>query len=56
MAQDQSLLQKVKFLLGFYLKIVIQWGQWTFGAGSLLGQILASEGASLHHPSRENHV
>ena len=34
---------KVKFLLGYYLKTVIQWGQWTFG-GSLLGQILASEG------------
>ena len=44
MVQDQWLQQKVKLLLGYYIKIVIQWGQWTFGGGSLLGQILASEG------------
>ena len=44
MVQDQWLQQKVEFLLGYYLKIVIQWGQWTIGRGSLLEQILASEG------------
>ena len=43
MVQDQWPQQKVKFLLGYYLKIIIQWGQWTFGGGSLLSQILASE-------------
>ena len=46
--------QKTKFLLGYYLKLVIQSGQWSFGGGSLLGRILAMSGASLHHPSREN--
>ena len=44
MVQDQWLQQKVKFLFDSYLKIVLQWGQWTFDAESLLGQILASEG------------
>ena len=47
--QDQWLQQKMKFLIGFYLKIVIQWVQWTFVGGvcvgdDLLGGILASEG------------
>ena len=47
--QDQWLQQKMKFLIGFYLKIVIQWVQWTFVGGvcvgdGLLGGILASEG------------
>ena len=56
MVQDQWLQQEMKFLLGYYLKIVIQWGQWTFGGRNLLGGILASEGTSFHHPSRENPV
>ena len=39
----------MKFLIGYYLKIVFQWGQWSFGGGvcvgdGLLGGILASEG------------
>ena len=34
---DQWLQQKVKFFLGFYLKLVIQWGKWTFGGGESIG-------------------
>ena len=30
MVQDQLLQQKMKFLLGYYLEIVIHWWQWTF--------------------------
>ena len=37
----------MKFLLGYNLKVVIQWWQWTFGGGSLLGEILASGGRGL---------
>ena len=33
---------KNEILVGFNLKAVIQWGWWTFGWGSLLGEILAS--------------
>ena len=41
---------KNEVLMGYNLKAVIQWGQWTFGGGSLLG------GTSLYPPSRENPV
>ena len=60
MVQDQWLQQKIKFLIGYYLKIVIQWGKYGGGGsgvcvcvcvwgggrggGSLLGGILANEG------------
>ena len=44
MVQDQWPQQKVEFSLGYYFKIVIQWGQWTFGGGSILAQIVASQG------------
>ena len=37
MVQDQWLQQKMKFLLGYNLKIVIQWVRWTFGGVSLRG-------------------
>ena len=37
MVQDQWLQQKMKFLLGYNLKIVIQWVRWTVGGVSLLG-------------------
>ena len=55
MVQDQWLQQRMKFLIGYYLKIVIQWGQWTFGGavcvgGGLLGGIFASEGDFLPSP------
>ena len=47
----------MKFLLGYNLKIVIQWGHRNFGGGSLLGRISANGGrASLRHRSRENPV
>ena len=49
MVQDPSLQEKVEFLLGYYLKFVIQWGQWTFGGGSLLGKFWLVKGTSLHH-------
>ena len=39
MVQDQWLQQKMKFLIGYYLKIVIQWGQWTFGGGCVCGLV-----------------
>ena len=44
MVQDQWLQQKMKLLLDYNLKIVIQLGKWTFSGESLLGKILASEG------------
>ena len=47
MVQAQWLQQKMKFLLGFNLKIVIQWAWWTFGWGILLGEILASAGGGI---------
>ena len=47
---------KSEVLIGLLLKNCYQWGQWTFGGGSLLGQILASEGDFPHHASRENPV
>ena len=37
MVQDRWLQQKMKLLLGYNLKIVIQWVRWTFGGVSLRG-------------------
>ena len=54
MVQDQWLQQKMKLLLGYNLKIVIQWGQWTFGGRLYWGKFWLV--TSLHHPSRENPV
>ena len=59
MVQDQWLQQKKKFLLGYYLKIVIQWGQRTFGGGRggvYWDKFWLVRGTSLHHPSRKNPV
>ena len=44
MVQEQWLQLKMKFLLDFNMKIIIEWGGWgggggsTFGRGSLLGE------------------
>ena len=35
MVQDQWLQQKIKFLIGYYLKIVIQWGKYGGGGGGV---------------------
>ena len=51
---------KMKFLLGYNLKIVIQWGQWTSGGGSLQGGFWLVWGGggwtSFHPQSREDPV
>ena len=49
---------KMKFLLGYNLKIAIQWGQLTSGGGSLQGGfwLVLGGGTSFHPPSREKAV
>ena len=64
MVQDQWLQQKMKFLIGYYLKIVIQWGQWTLVVSVCVwdegevcwGEFCLVRGTFLHYPRMENPV